>query len=202
MGIDLRSVPVLLDSEPLQAIRSDAAVWENASWRPPFGSGSGFGEPMPEVNKAMLADRPRSFDTFKGPWHSGSRSYGQAEYALDPAAYRQLNGYEERERSLPYRIVHGDRRFADHALATQGIPWRCSTRTFLLEAADVIEARDEAAIRREFSVKEMAERGVYKTRPDDDEDEVFAHAMDNLQRLAHYYRDIADHDYDLIVIMD
>lgn len=47
----------------------------------------------------------------------------------------------------------------------------------------------------------MATRGDYKTRPDDDDDETFARAMDNLGRLAHYYRDVAAYDHDLIVIM-
>jgi hypothetical protein len=201
MGIDLWSVPVLLDSEPVQAIRRDAAAWETASWRPPFGSDIDFGEPLPGINQAMLANRPSGLDTLKGPWHSGARDYEQAEYALDPVAYRQLDGYKERERSLPYRIIHGDRHFADHAVSTQGMRWRCSARAFLIEAADAIEALDEVAIRREFSIKEMV-RGVYKTRPDDDEDETFARAMHNLRWLARYYRDVAAHDYDLIVIMD
>ncbi|WP_345390668.1 hypothetical protein [Nonomuraea salmonea] len=208
--MDLRSVPVRLNSEPVRAMRRDAEVWETASWQPPFhsdsdsdsdaGSGSdGIGEPLSETNQAMLADRPSALDTLDGPWCSGARDYEQAEYALDPAAYRQWDDYEERERSLPYRIIHGDRHFADHAVSGQGMLWRCSARAFLIEAADTIEALDETSIRREFSIREMAP-GVYKTRSDDDEDETFARAMNNLRWLARYYRDVAAHGYDLIVI--
>lgn len=142
MGIDLRSVPVRFDSEPVRAMRRDPAVWEAASWRPPCGSDDhDFGEPLPEANLAMLADRQRELDALEGPWDSGTRDYAQAEYALDPGAHRRLDDYAERERSLPYRIVHGDRHFADHAVSAQGMPWRCSTRAFLIEAADTIEAR-------------------------------------------------------------
>lgn len=202
MGIDLWSIPVLLDSEPVQAIRRDPVVWETVSWQPPFGFDiDDFGEAaLSEVNQAMLADRPGDLDTLEGPWHSGARDYEQAEYALDPAAYHRLDGYAERERSLPYRIVHGDRLFADHAVSGQGMPWRCSARAFLIEAADAIEALDETAVRHEFSIAEMAACGVYKTRPSDDEDETFARAMGNLRWLARYYRDVAAHDHDLIVI--
>ncbi|MEV5573006.1 DUF1877 family protein [Spirillospora sp. NPDC052269] len=201
--MDLWSVPVRLDSEPVQVIRRDAAVWETAWWRPPFTTDvDNYGEPLPEVNQAMLADRPSALDTLEGPWHSGARGYERAEYALDPAAYRRLDGHEERERSLPYRIIHGDRHFADHTADGQGMPWRCSTRVFLVEAADAIEALDEAVVRREFSIQEMVGLGVYKTRPDDDEDETFARAMDDLRWLARYYRDVAAHGHDLIVIQD
>ena len=78
-----------------------------------------------------------------------------------------------------------------------------SARAFLIEAADVIEALDEAAVRREFSIEEMA-RGVYKTRPGDDEDETFArHGQPAMARaLPPHYRDVAAYGYDLIVIMD
>ncbi|WP_433326224.1 DUF1877 family protein [Spirillospora sp. CA-294931] len=203
MGIDLSSVPVLLDSEPVRAIRCDAGVFEAASWRPPFYFGDeDFGEPLPEVSRAMMAGRPAGLDALEGPWHSGARDYGQAEYALDPVRYRSARDYSERERSLAYRVVQGDRPFGEHAVATQGIPWRCSERAFLLEAADVIEALDEAFVRREFSVAEMVALGVYKTRPDDDEGETFARAMGNLRWLARYYREVAAYGYDLIVIAD
>ncbi|MEV4254893.1 DUF1877 family protein [Spirillospora sp. NPDC049652] len=201
MGIDLWSVPVLLDSEPVQVIRRDAAVWEAASWRAPFSDDFGdHEEPLPEVNRAMLLGRPSGLDALSGPWHSGSRGYERAEYAFDPATFR--DGHETRERSLPYRIIHGDRRFADHAVSGQGMTWRCSARAFLIEAADAIEALDEAAVRSEFSIEDMVRSGVYKVRPNDDEDETFARAMDDLRWLARYYRDVASHGYDLIVILD
>lgn len=201
MGVDLQSVPVLLGSEPVQAIRRDEALWDTASYQPPFNLNEEIDEPLPEVSQAMMADRPSALHSLKAPWCEGRRGFGKAEYALDPAAYRRLDSYEERERSLPYRIIEGDRSFADHARSGQGMLWRCSDRAFLIEAADTIEALDEAAIRREFSIKEMADLGVYKTRRDEDEEETFAHAMDDLRWLARYYREVAAHGYDLIVVM-
>jgi hypothetical protein len=207
MGVDLYSVPVLLDSEPIQMIRRDPVAWEAASGWPPFAD---FDDDdvdddegtLPEVNQAMLADRPPGLDAHKDPWHLGSRDFMQAEYALAPAAFCRLDSYTERERSLPYRIVFGDRFFADHAVSMQGMPWRCSTRAFLVEAADTIGALDETAVRREFSVPQMFAHGVYKTAPNSDEDKTFARAMENLRWLGRYYRDVAAYDHDLIVMLE
>ncbi|MFC5185468.1 hypothetical protein [Actinomadura harenae] len=153
-------------SEPVQAFRRDAAVWRETAWRQaPFSADFDDRDgPLPEINRAMLLDRPSGLDTLEGPWHSGARGYERAEYALDLVVFRQLDGYGERERSLPYRIIHGDRRFADHARSGQGMPWRCSARALLIEAAAAIEALDEAAVRRELSIEEMVRGGVYKTR--------------------------------------
>jgi hypothetical protein len=129
------------------------------------------------------------------------RSQEQAEYLLDPLAHRAFGSWEERERSLSYRTIHGDDSFARHAESGQGHPWRCSTSRFLAEAASRIDAIDPGTLRRQFSVDEMVDSGVYKARRGVDDDEVFGQLVDGLHRLAHEYHRLAASGLGLVVIL-
>jgi hypothetical protein len=197
VGLDLWSCPVRLESVPMRLIRSDARVWEVAVDHAPFcdlPAGS-----LPEISRQLQAEFP---DGLHRTWNFPGRSYGQAEYLLDPAGYRMRTSWPERERSLPYRIIEGAEVFAVHATGGQGIPWRCSTMAFLAEAVMTIDALDPVAARREFSVADMVALGVYKVRPSDNDEEVFARVLDGLRRLAAHYRGIVDRGLDLIVVKD
>ncbi|MEU4538150.1 DUF1877 family protein [Streptosporangium sp. NPDC023825] len=151
-------------------------------------------KPLSDLDRRLLATLPEEFRT-TGPFPD--RSYEQAEYLLDPADYRKVNSWPERERSLPYRIIQGDRRFADHE--DLEAPWRCSTTSFLAEAAATIDALDVAAVRQEFSVVEMRNLGVYKVHEIEPDDEVFDRVLDRLRLLAHYYHQLVALDLDLII---
>jgi hypothetical protein len=100
---------------------------------------------------------------------------------------------------LPYRIVWGDERFAEHATSGQGISWRCSTAAFLDNAATTIDALDTVAARQAFSIAEMFELGVYKVRPSDNDEEAFDRVLENLRSLARHYHQIARRGLDLII---
>ena len=197
MGLDLWAVPVRLDTAPLRAMRAGADAWEEAADHPPFASS--WGEPAPPISREILERIPDGFAGAVLPLPS--RSHDQAEYFLDPVAYRTHTSWEERERSLPHRIIRGDREFAEHATSGIGVPWRCSTSAFLAEAAALIDAIDPVAIRQEFSVAEMVDLGVYKTRPDMDDDETFVHVLADLRELARYHHRLVDHGLDLVLTL-
>ncbi|MER6951476.1 DUF1877 family protein [Nonomuraea sp. NPDC000554] len=194
MGLDLWASPVRLNSPSMRLIQINAQAWEVASLRPPFSFPED--EPLPDISRELLATLPEGFD-FACPFPD--RSYGQAEYLLDPAGYRELTGWPQRERSLPYRIIEGDKYFADHATGCQGLRWRCSTASFLAEAAATIDAIDVAAARQEFSVADMRTLGVYKVTETERDDEVFKRVLNNLRQLARYYHQLVEHGLDLII---
>jgi hypothetical protein len=198
MGLDVKMVPVRLDSAPMRAIRESAELWAQAELEPPFGSGGGTREPVPAISGEITALIPEgfgSYDAFPG------RTWMQAEYLLDPVDFRRPGRYDGDERPLPYRIVHGDQRFAEHAIAGQGAPWRCSHSDFLAVAAARIDAIDVAAVRAEYSVAEMYEMGVYKVHEGEDDDENFAEVLADLRGLARWYRRLVGEGLDAIVIV-
>jgi len=198
VGFDLQTIPVRLDSEPVRRIREDAGLWQEAAYRPPFGSRLGE-EQLPEISLALIAEVP-GVQGWTG--HFPDRSHDKAEYLLDPRTARELGTYAERERSLPYRAIFGDEDFAAHAKAPQGVPWRCSGTAFLRQAAALINAIDPVAARREFSVAETADLQLYKSSPYDDDDAEFDVILQHLRRLAAYYSQVADRGLGLIIKLD
>jgi len=197
VGLDLHLYPVRLDSAPVRLIRTDAEVWEEACLHPPFGAIED--EPVPVVNRELMAALPDGFELTRC---FSDRSFDQAEYLLDPVAHRRQTSWQERQRSLPYRIIHGDQEFASFARGGQGVPWRCSTAAFLAESAATIDAIDVAANRREFSVAEMHDLGIYKAFRGQPDDEAFARVLNNLRQLAAYHHRLVDSGLDLIIELD
>lgn len=198
MGIDLYCLAVPLHAEPVRVIRADPNLWEIAAVQPPFAE-PWDDEPLPEISQALLSAIP-SGTRWAG--HFGDRSQEQAEYLLDPQGYRAVQAWEQREQTLPYRIVNGDQAFADHARSGQGFPWRCSTTAFLTTAVHYIDALDVAAARSQFSVAEMASLGVYKTHPDEDDDQAFSRILARLRAYADYCRTLIDQKIDLIITLE
>jgi uncharacterized protein DUF1877 len=196
MGVDLRMCAVRLASEPMVQIRTDEAAWRSALDHPPFHWRS-CGTPA-DVSQ-LLAEVPNALTL---NWDYPDRSFHQLEYLLDPVGYHRLTSYEEREQTLPYRIIEGDQLFAWHARGGQGRPWRCSTNDFLTCALVFLDEFDPAAVRSEFSVAAMAARGIYKTHEDADDDATFAALLDRLGELTRYYERVWSHDLDMIVIKD
>ena len=116
MGLDLRMYPVRLDSASIRMIRIDVGAWETAVDHPPFCSA--FNDPQPDISLRLQAELPKGVEV----WNYPDRSYQQVEYVLDPPGYRRQSRWEDRERSMPYRIVEGDEDFAAHATSGQGVP--------------------------------------------------------------------------------
>jgi hypothetical protein len=197
VGFDLTCVPVRLDSAAVRLMRDDADSWAVASEYPPF-SRIARGSPPP-VSRRLLAALPPGANRWS-PFPD--RAHGQAEFLLDPRGYLLLSGWEERQRSLPYRIVYGDRPFAPHARGVQGVAWRCSTAAFLQLAAAAIEALDETATHRLFRTADMVAAGVYKARAETDDDVAFDSVLSALRRLGREYRRIAASGLDLIIEKD
>lgn len=197
MGLDFISIAVPLDAAPVRMIRADPDLWELADVHPPFASPD-FYEPLPEISQQLLAALPPG-----SGWssHFNGRAFEQAEYLLDPAAYRAPRTWEQRERSMVYRIILGDELFAEHAQSGQGPHWRCSTAEFLTAAVAYLDDLDVDAIRREFSVAEMVRLGVYKVHPDDDDDEVFAQVLGYVRVFADYCRSAVERQLDLITTL-
>lgn len=198
MGLDLLTVPVRLETAGMRAIRESAEAWEAASFRPPFFEDDEYDGPLPRVSREILEHIP---DGFEATDHFPDRGFEEVEYLLNLSSERRSGNWEERERSFPYRAVHGDRYFAEHAAGGQGHPWRCSTSGFLAEAAARIDAIDPTMVRRRFSVREMVDAGVYKARLGEDDDVVFERRLAALRSLARYYHRLADNSLDLIVIV-
>lgn len=200
MGFDLHSFRVRLDAPSIRRIQRDADAWQTAVVEPPFTfSSHAWTEPLSEVSRELLADFPDGVD-----WtdHFEDRSFNQAEYLLDPAGYRALTDWPDREQSLPYRIIHGDQVFADHARGCQGLHWRCSTAAFLADAVALIDTTPLDQVREQFSVAEMAADAIYKVHDDEDDDVAFARILANLRQFAHYCRMVADSGLDLILVND
>jgi Domain of unknown function (DUF1877) len=197
VGLDLISIAVSLDAAPVRAIRADPMVWEAACSMPPFGSRQGD-EVLPEVSEQLLAVLPAGTGWVD---HYPDRSFQQAEYLLDPVAYRAISTWKQRERSMPYRVVFGDAVFAEHATSGQGSTWRCSTGRFLAEAAQLIDGLDIGRVRSEFSVAEMDEWGLYKVHPGTGDDETFDALLGNLRGIAAHYRTTAARGLDLIITL-
>lgn len=197
VGLDLMSIAVALDAAPVRAIRADPALWEAASCMPPFGTRLG-NEELPEISDELLAVVPAGTQWIN---HFPGRSFQQAEYLLDPVACRAMSTWEQRERSVPYRVVFGDALFAEHANSGQGPRWRCSTASFLRWAAQLIDGLNLAQLRSEFSVAEMAGLGLYKVQPDTGDDEAFAALLGDLRAVAARYRMTVARDLDLIIAL-
>jgi hypothetical protein len=195
VGIDLQSIAVPLQADAVRAIRADPRLWASACDQPPFAPAWGD-EPLPDISRALLAVVP-SGTGWVG--HFGDRSFQQAEYLLDPVAYRAVLTWQERERTTAYRIVAGDEPFAEHARSGQGFAWRCSTAAFLGAAVRRVDALDVAAVRREFSVAEMDDLGVYKAHPEEHDERAFARVLAQLRAFAEHCRRAVANDLGLII---
>jgi len=64
-----------------------------------------------------------------------------------------------------------------------------------------IDSLDVDAVRREFSVAEMARLGVYKVHPEEHDDEVFAEVLGYVCEFADYCRSAAGRRLDLITTL-
>ncbi|MEU8606409.1 hypothetical protein AB0C29_00145 [Actinoplanes sp. NPDC048791] len=198
VGIELRSIAVPLHAEPIRAIRADAALWEQASTWPPFSPRRGE-EALPEISRDLLAVVPAG-----AGWvdHFDGRCFQQAEYLMDPVAYRtQARTWRERERTVAYRIVTGDDVFADHARTGQGFAWRCSTKAFLVAAVQHLDSLDVDAVRQGFSVAEMDALGLYKVHAGEDDDKAFTRVLTQLREFAEHRRTVAAKNLDLIITL-
>ncbi|WP_212991657.1 hypothetical protein [Actinoplanes auranticolor] len=165
----------------------------SSTW-PPFGARRG-GEALPAISRELLAVVPAGTGWVD---HFDGRCFQQAEYLLDPVAYRtQAQTWRERERTVAYRIVTGDVVFADHARTGQGFPWRCSTSAFLVAAVQRIDSLDVDAVRQEFSVAEMHALGLYKVHAGEDDNKAFARLLTELREFAEHCRTVAAKDLDL-----
>jgi hypothetical protein len=200
MGLDLSSIPVRLASAPMRRIRTDAQAWRLAHEHPPFADHPMYG-PHPEISYELLAELPSGL---RHDWshHFAGRTHQQAEYLPDPVGHHSITSWTMRERSLPYRIIYGDQVFADHAHAGQDHPWRCSTAAFLTEAVARIDAIDQAAARRVFSVADMYTTGIYKVHASGKDDDTFEQVMNDLRQFADHCREIATMGLDLIMTIN
>lgn len=198
MGLDFTCIVLPLDSEPVRAIRADPQLWAVADGQPPF-CGPWPGEELPEITQRLLSVIPEG--TRWTPRWFESRNHQQAEYLLDPSGYRARRSWEERERSRAYRTIMGAEPFADHATSGQGIRWRCSTATQLAEAARLIDDLDIPAVRREYSVADMAEQGLYKVDRSEDDEVSFTRNLHDLRSWAGHCRDSAVRGLDLVITL-
>ncbi|KHD75363.1 hypothetical protein MB27_23295 [Actinoplanes utahensis] len=189
---------IRLDAEPVRAVRTDARLWNVAEDQPPF-CGPWPGEELPDITRRLLAalpeDAKRVHDFF------GGRNHQQAEYLLDPVGYRNLRDADARARTAEHRAIFGERLFAAHATSGQGIPWRCSTAAELARAARLIDDLDVAAARREYSVAEMHELGVYKVHEGEDDTESFGRNLRDLHAWADHCRSVAARGLDLMITL-
>ena len=196
VGIDLKSIAVPLNADPVRALRSHPELWESASEQPPF-SRPWSDRPLPDISRSLLAVVP---DDTGWVDHFDDRSFHQAEYLLDPAAYRTgAQTWEQREQSMAHRIIAGAEVFAEHATSGQGFRWRCSTTAFLTMAAEQIDTLDVIAARREFSVAEMDALGLYKVHREEDDDHAFARILTQLRAFGEHCRRTVARDLDLII---
>ena len=191
----MRSIAVPLDADAWRAIRADAELWAIAAQHPPFVRARSAA-PLPEISAALCATAEPG-----ARWaeHFADRSFDQAEYLLDPSAYRSASSWEEREREVAHRVIQGDEVFARHASSGQGLAWRCSTFAFLVTAVEEIDTLPVDARRREFSVAEMVHLGVYKAHAGEGDDQCFARVLAALRAFRDHCRDVIAHGLDLLI---
>ncbi|GAA1618603.1 DUF1877 family protein [Actinoplanes couchii] len=195
MGLDFTCITLPLDAAPVRAIRADPALWAIADEQPPF-TRPWPGEDLPQISRDLLAVVPPG-TRWTPRWFS-SRNHEQAEYLLDPAAYRAAQTWEQRERTPAYRAIMGVEVFATHATSGQGIRWRCSTATQLAEAADLIDALDVDGARRAYSVTDMHDQGIYKVHESGD---TFDDNLRDLRSWADHCRDLSTRSLDLVITL-
>ncbi|MEU4164560.1 hypothetical protein [Actinoplanes sp. NPDC026670] len=198
MGLDFECLTVRLDNEPMRRIRADPELWAVAEDQPPF-CGPWPGEEPPEITRQLLAVLPR--DTRRNHDFFGSRNHSQAEYLLDPVAYRTERTWQDATRTRIHCAIFGAEVFAPHARSGQGITWRCSTAAQLTDAVRLIDELDVTAARREFSVVEMSDLGVYKVHREEDDEESFQRNLRDLRSWAGHCRAVAAEGLDLMITL-
>ncbi|WP_143133765.1 DUF1877 family protein [Actinoplanes philippinensis] len=192
----MRCIALPLESGPVRALRADPALQRLAEDQPPF-TRRWPDEVLPRISEQLLAvvpdDTKWSLDFFE------SRNFDQAEYLLDPIATRTIKSWPQRERMATYRAIFGAQRFALYTSDGCVTPWRCSSPAELTAAARLIDELDVAAVRREFSVADMLELGLYKVHPEDDDTESFTRALGDLRAWADHCRGVAARDLGLVI---
>ncbi|MCY1143995.1 DUF1877 family protein [Actinoplanes sp. Pm04-4] len=199
MGLDMSCLIVPLDAEPVRAIRADMALFSTAEEYPPFGPRFGD-EVLPDISYQLL-----EVVSAQCRWTEvlGGRSFAKAEYLLNPASYRAIHTWEKRERSPAYRMTRGDEPFAREGVTLERCSWRCSRSASLKRTAHTIDALDVAAVRREFSVADMCEQGVYKAdHPDEDDEENFTEILGYLRDFANLCHQVSGQGLDLVFRLD
>jgi hypothetical protein len=195
MGLDMSCFPLPLDADPVRAIRADVTLFSHAECFPPFGPRFGD-EVFPDISYQLLEVIPAEqgwIEVFNGRW------FQKAEYLLDPVGYRVTRTWEERERTAIYRMTYGDEPFAYEGIRLEGCTWRCSRSESLKRTAQLIDGLDVDAVRREFSVADMYEQGVYKANhPDEDDDENFTQILGYLRDYADLCRRVGEQGLDLV----
>lgn len=182
MAFEVKALAVRLAAGPLRFLQPDGDATGSAG-----RSGREFRHALPD-----------GVEWFR-PFPDGSHEV--AEFLLDPAGYRAAASWEQRERSMPFRIVQGDR-YAGEARGGQGVRWRCSDAEFLARAVLTIDALDPTALRQEFSLAELVERGVDGVHETDDEMQTCERAMSQLHGLARFYARLADEKLDVLIVRD
>lgn len=198
MGIDMRSFPIHLDTDPVRELRADPELCELASGYPPFGF-LRRGETLPAINSKLLPVVPAG-----ASWvgHFDDRSFMQAEYLLDPAAYRHARTWEQHEKTTSYRIIRGAETFLYDNTGFRGPAWRCSSAEFLDTAVKHLDELDAPAVRREFTVAEMDELGLYKVHPEEDDEHAFNRILNYLHAFTERCRRVAAEGADLIITVE
>ncbi|BEL06776.1 hypothetical protein Q0Z83_049670 [Actinoplanes sichuanensis] len=198
MGLDFECLTVRLDNEPMRRIRADPALWAVVEDQPPF-CGPWPGEELPEITRRLLAVLPE--DTRRNHDFFGSRNHSQAEYLLDPVAYRTERTRQQAEQTRAHQAIFGAEVFAAHARSGQGITYRCSTAAQLTDAVRLIDELDVTVARREFSVAEMSDLAVYKVHRDEDDDQSFDRNLHDLRAWADHCRTVAAEGLDLMITL-
>ncbi|WP_250002130.1 DUF1877 family protein [Actinoplanes sp. M2I2] len=197
MGLDYGSFILALDADSVRAIRADVELWSAVEDYPPFGPQLGD-ETFPAFSYRLLDEVPIGDGWIE---HFGDRSFRQAEYLLDPVTYLETTSWEQRERTTAYQMIFGQEPFAHEGMQPGRCNWRCSRSAWLATTAQRIDTLGVAAARRNFSVAQMLDQGVYKVHPEDvgHDDERFAQILANLREFAEHCRRVADQGLDLVI---
>lgn len=70
---------------------------------------------------------------------------------------------------------------------------------FLAAAVERIDTLDVTTVRREFSVAEMDDLGLYKVHPEEDGEHAFTRVLTQLRTFAEHCRTAVAGDLDLII---
>ncbi|MBX2798506.1 MAG: YfbM family protein [Myxococcales bacterium] len=193
MGLDMTYQAFPRDTGLIELIRAHVDRWDSHLWQIPAWSLPHDADPTTDEERWLL-EQPavqqvlqRMPDPRRWRHRPRSRSQGKLEWILATPEERSLQTYEERARTLPYRMVFGDRVLADHAKGGQGLHVRMASHAFVMQAADTLEQLDEQALRDRFEAGQMADDGVYKAHGNDTFDDLVA----ELQELTCFYRRVA-----------
>ena len=91
-----------------------------------------------------------------------SRMQNALIYTLNPDSYLASKNFAAIEKTLPYKIVKGEKTFNNHLKATQGLLVRVSSPEFVMKCAEFCRNLNLTTLYQNFDAAQMEKNNIYK----------------------------------------